>query len=137
LSSPVIDRRGIAYKSNDRRSNQWGTRCARMVQVSGLHVHRMWGHIAVCKLMAMNLSPLAASVGSRTLLLAAGVGSQGTLSVGPSLAVCRPLQLGCNEKLAHFDANCCNTSSCRKARSRIPFLAQWPETFHGQHTGLS
>jgi hypothetical protein len=60
---------------------------------SELYVHQLWVHIAVCELVAMNLSSFATSVGSRPLIFAAIVGSQSTLFASPSLTVCGPLQL--------------------------------------------
>ena len=53
----------------------------------------MWVHPAVCKLVAMNLSSFAASVGSRPLIFAASVGLKATLFASPSDLVCGPLQV--------------------------------------------
>jgi hypothetical protein len=54
----------------------------------------MWVHLAVCELVAWNVSSLAASVGSQPLIFAQIVGSKVTLFASPSLTVCRPLHLG-------------------------------------------
>jgi hypothetical protein len=61
---------------------------------SRLCVHRMWAHIAVCELVAVNLSLFAASVGLRPSIFAASAGSKPPLFASRSDLVCRPLQVG-------------------------------------------
>ena len=53
----------------------------------------MWDRVAVCELVAMNLSSFAASAGLRPLIFAAIVGSNVTLFASPRLTVCGPLHL--------------------------------------------
>jgi hypothetical protein len=60
---------------------------------AGLCVHRIWVHIAVCELVALNVGSLAAIVGSRPLIFAVIVGSKSPLFAGLSAAVCEPLHL--------------------------------------------
>ena len=60
----------------------------------------MWVYIVICKLVAMNLSSLAANVGSRPLIFAASVGSKPMLFASPSDLVCRLLHLA---KCVAFD----------------------------------
>jgi hypothetical protein len=58
-----------------------------------LDLQRMWVQRAVCRLLAMNLSSFAGSVGLRPLIFAESVGSKSTLFASPLLTVCKPLHL--------------------------------------------
>jgi hypothetical protein len=67
--SPVVYVRVITYKSNDMRSNQWGTRFFPDGQPLGaLYAPNVGSHR--CLLLAHNVSSLAEIVGSRLLLFA-------------------------------------------------------------------
>jgi hypothetical protein len=61
----------------------------------------MWVYIAVCKLVAMNVGSLAASVGSQPFIFARIAGSKRLLFASPRDLVCGPLHLAPAEAEAH------------------------------------
>ena len=62
----------------------------------------MWVHGAVCRLVAINVSSLAVSVGSQPIIFARIVGSKPPLFASPSLAVFELLHLAVGSTLYTF-----------------------------------